>query len=165
MSPEEIKPTIPTSKRPQIHTLERAAPDLSLFTFMCNLPPVISSLSHGSPLFAMPMKMKLNTPRNIRVNNSQHWRMPCRISLFAWREHPHTYRFVNWVVFIPSGLLVGFYPTVKSLQNNRLCTFSHLYTILDFTRQPKILDSSLHSCTILDSSLHSCTHFLKASIC
>jgi len=109
MSPEEIEPTIPTIKRPQIHTLERAAPGLSLFSFMCNLSPIISRLSRGSPLFAMPMKMKLNTPRN----NSQHCRTPCQINLFAWREHSHTYRFVNWVVFIPSGSLVGFYPGVE----------------------------------------------------
>jgi len=112
-SPEEIEPTIPKIKRPQIHALERAAPGLSFFSFMCNLSPILSRLSHGSPLFAMPMKIKLNTPRNIRVNNSQHCRMPCRINLFAWRDHPHTYRFVNWIVFIPSGLLVGFYPGVE----------------------------------------------------
>ena len=32
--------------------------------------------------------MKLNTPQNIRINDSQHCRILYRISLFAWREHP-----------------------------------------------------------------------------
>jgi len=80
---------------------------------MCSLSPIISRLSHGFPLFALSMKMKLNTPRNIRINDSQHCRMPCRISLVAWREHPHTNRFINWAIYIPRGLFVGFYPGVE----------------------------------------------------
>ena len=88
MSPEEFEPAIPTIKRPQVHTLDWAAPGLSLFSFIWSLSPIISLLSHGFPLFVSPTKMKLNTPLNIRVNDSQHCRMPCRISVVAWTGHP-----------------------------------------------------------------------------
>jgi hypothetical protein len=90
------------TRNPNNQALDRAAPGLGIF--MCNLPSIISRLSRGSPLFALPMKMKLNTPRNIRINNSQLCRMPCRISLFCLeRAPPHIslcklgHLYTNWL--------------------------------------------------------------------
>jgi hypothetical protein len=112
--PGTIRTRNPNNQAPADPCIRPGSPDPSLFSFMWNLSRNISRLSHGFPLFALPMKMKLNTPWNIRINDSQHCKMPYRISLFVWREHPHTYSFVNWVIYIPSGLLVGFYPGLEN---------------------------------------------------